>query len=122
MASSTLLTNFLESFSHVDIVEFVHPFSDKELGLSKALKINVFDTPGFADADISNIRKNKLLIGTSLKYNIHLVIFLTANPRFDQNLQNMLNLVNDWTLGHVWSNLLVVKGRTMFDKDSVAAR
>ena len=40
---------------------------DKELGLTKPLKINVFDTPGFADADIGNIRKNKLLIGTSIR-------------------------------------------------------
>ena len=34
---------------------------DKELGLSKPTKINVFDTPGFADANIENVRKNKEL-------------------------------------------------------------
>ena len=37
---------------------------DEELGLSSSMKINVFDTPGFADADIDNIRKNKLLIAS----------------------------------------------------------
>jgi len=90
---------------------YFYPKLDNELGLTKSMKINVFDTPGFADADVNNIRKNKLLIGTSLKYNINLVIFLTSNPRFDQNLQNMLKLVNDWTLGRVWQNLLIVKAR-----------
>ena len=35
---------------------------DKELGLRKPLKVNIFDTPGFADVDIDNIRKNKILI------------------------------------------------------------
>ena len=28
---------------------------DKELGLRKPLKVNIFDTPGFADVDIDNI-------------------------------------------------------------------
>ena len=43
---------------------------DKELGLSKPQRINVYDTPGFDDSDKSQLEKNKLLISTTLKYDI----------------------------------------------------
>ena len=58
---------------------------DKELGLTKSLSINVFDTPGFSDANIENIRKNKLLIASAIKHQIHMIIFLVG-PRFDANM------------------------------------
>ena len=51
------------------------------------MDINIFDTPGFADADINNVRKNKLLIASSLKNDIHMVIFLTAGARLDADNQ-----------------------------------
>ena len=62
---------------------------DNELNFHNPLKINVFDTPGFADADLNNLRKNKLLIGTSLKMNIHLVLFVQAlilNPKLNSKV------------------------------------
>jgi len=95
---------------------------DKELGLTKSLKINVFDTPGFADANIENVRKNKLLIASSLKNDIHMVIFLTSGPRLDADNQLALQMLNEWTAGKIWPNLLIVKGRTSFDTDDIAAR
>ena len=54
---------------------------DRELGLDKSVTINVFDTPGFADANIDNIRKNKLLIASSLKNDIDMVIYLLPTDR-----------------------------------------
>ena len=80
------------------------------VGLSEPMKINVFDTPGFADAEITNIRKNKLLIASSLKNNIDMIIFLSPNPRFDQNNQLSLEMLNEWTSGKMWDNLIIDKG------------
>ena len=48
-------------------------YYDKELGLDRPVTVNVFDTPGFADADIQKIKKNKLLIASSLKNDIDMV-------------------------------------------------
>ena len=49
---------------------------DELLGLEEPMKINVFDTPGFLDANINNIEKNKLLIATTLKFDIDVVLFI----------------------------------------------
>jgi len=86
------------------------------------MKINVFDTPGFSDTSIDNIRKNKLLIASSLKNNIHMIIFVSPNPRFDNNNQLSLQMINEWTAGKMWKNLVIVKARTTFDEDSVKER
>ena len=83
------------------------------------MKINIFDTPGFADSDIDQLRKNKLLIATSLRKDIHVVIFLTSNPRFDEAQQKLFQTLNDWTNGQIWSNVLYIKGRQLFDEESV---
>ena len=60
---------------------------DEELGLSESIKINVYDTPGFDDANIENIQKNKLLIATTLKYDIDVIIYITTDARFKETNQ-----------------------------------
>merc|ERR1712130_11740 len=94
---------------------------DKELGLTKSLSINVFDTPGFSDANIENIRKNKLLISSAIKHQIHMIIYLVG-PRFDANIQLSLQMLNEWIAGHMWRNLVVLKGRTSFEPSAVDTR
>jgi len=97
-------------------------YYDKELGLSEPLKVNVFDTPGFADSDPENIKKNKLLIASAIKNDIHMIIFLTSNARFDAGNQDALEMLNEWTAGKMWNNILIVKGRFSFDERSVNDR
>ena len=72
-------------------------------------QVNVFDTPGFADSDPENIKKNKLLIASAITNDIHMIIFLTSNARFDAGNQDALEMLNEWTAGKMWNNLLVVK-------------
>ena len=72
-------------------------------------KVNVFDTPGFADSDPENIKKNKLLIASAIKNDIHMIIFLTSNARFDAGNQDALEMLNEWTAGKMWNNILIVK-------------
>ena len=86
------------------------------------MKINVFDTPGFSDAEITNIRKNKLLIASSLKNNIDMIVFISPNPRFDQNNQLSLEMLNEWTSGKMWNNLIIAKARTEFLTETVNSR
>ena len=57
---------------------------DRELGLSKSLSINVFDTPGFADSNIDNVRKNKLLIASAIKNDIHMIDLGLDISKFSQ--------------------------------------
>ena len=86
------------------------------------IKINVFDTPGFADSNVEQIRQNKLLIASSLRKDIHAVIFLTANDRFEATSQTTFETLNEWTNGQIWNNLIYIKGRTLFDEQSVSNR
>ena len=95
---------------------------DADLGLNSSIKINVFDTPGFSDTNVDNIRKNKFLIASSLKNNIHMIIFVSPNPRFDNNNQLSLQMINEWTSGKMWKNLLITKARTTFDRESIRQR
>jgi len=95
---------------------------DRELGLEKSIKINVFDTPGFMDSNIDNVRKNKLLIATAIKKEIDMLIIMTSNGRFDESVQNTLRMLNDWTAGGLWGNTVLTMGRFSFQPDQVADR
>merc|ERR1711962_1028633 len=79
------------------------------------VKIRIFDTPGFGDADPDNIYKNKLLIANLLKEEVHAVIHLIQN-RFDEANQQILNTMNEWSSGQLWDNLMVVMGRANLDE------
>merc|ERR1712136_278624 len=97
-------------------------YYDKELGLSEPKKVNVFDPPGFAAFNPDNIKKNKLLIASAIKNDIHMIIFLISGSRFDAGNQDALEMLNEWTAGKMWNNLLVVKGRFSFDERAVNNR
>jgi hypothetical protein len=51
---------------------------------------------------------------SSLKNDIHMIIFLTT-LRFDAGVQLSMKMLNEWTAGKMWENIVVVKGRTLFD-------
>ena len=38
-----------------------------------------------------------------------MIIFLTSNARFDADNQDALEMLNEWTAGKMWNNLLIVK-------------
>ena len=38
-----------------------------------------------------------------------MIIFLTSNARFDAGNQDALEMLNEWTAGKMWNNLLIVK-------------
>ena len=79
--------------------------------------VNFYDTPGFADSDPCQIEKNKERIVAALKNPIHAFIFLTdhLNSRIDANQQELFNMLNEWTMGHIWNNLIVGYPRMTFD-------
>ena len=62
-------------------------YYDNDIGLSESIDINVFDTPGFDDANVANIEKNKVLIANSLQEDIHMVIYLSSLSRIDAKQQ-----------------------------------
>jgi len=95
---------------------------DSDLGLSESIKINVFDTPGLKDSNVTNVRKNKLLIATALQQKIDMVIILTVTPRFDDDIQSTLRMLNDWTGGSIWGNMVHILGRFSFNEEDVANR
>merc|ERR1712227_1002509 len=95
---------------------------DRELGLKESIKINVFDTPGFMDTNIDNLRKNKLLIATAIKKEIDMLVIMTSTGRFDESVQNTLRLLNDWTAGGLWENTVLTWGQFSFDPERVADR
>ena len=98
---------------------------DDELGLDEPMKVNVFDTPGFSDAQLGNLQKNKLLIATALKYNIHMVVFVSPNRLTHGSFrltQDSLEKLNEWTTGQMWDNLILAKSRTLFDEDNIDDR
>ena len=43
-----------------------------------------------------------------------MIIFLTT-LRFDAGVQLSMKMLNEWTAGKMWENIVVVKGRTLFD-------
>ena len=64
-------------------------YYDSEMGLpdGDSIDINVFDTPGFDDANVFNIERNKVLIANSLQEDIHMVIYLSSSQRIDAKQQ-----------------------------------
>ena len=51
-----------------------------------------------------------------------MIIFLSPGPRLDADNQLSLEMLNEWTAGKMWSNLVVVKGRTSFGESEANAR
>lgn len=80
------------------------------------MMINFYDTPGFADSDPCQIEKNKERIAATLDKPIHAFIFLTDhdNSRINANQQILFKMLNEWTMGHIWNNLIVGYPRMTF--------
>lgn len=94
---------------------------DEILGINKQ-KVTIFDTPGFGDTDINNIEKNKLLIASSIQREVTAVIYLLKGSRFSSVNQASLKTLNDWTMGHLWKNLIIMYGRQRFDLQKLKSR
>ena len=65
------------------------------------MHINVFDTPGFFDSDECRNNENKKQIASQIGNKIDMfAYFMTAyNKRMDSNIQNVLTILQDWTMG-----------------------
>jgi GTP-binding protein EngB required for normal cell division len=80
------------------------------------MKMNLFDTPGFGDSDTCQIEANKRRIANQFSKEIDGFIFLInhKNPRFNQNLQKIYKMLNEWTMGTIWQNIIFVYPRVTF--------
>jgi energy-coupling factor transporter ATP-binding protein EcfA2 len=80
------------------------------------MKMNVFDTPGFGDSDSCQLEENKRRIANEFSKEIDAFIFLLKheNPRFDQTMQKTLQMLNEWTMGTIWQNMIFVYPRVQF--------
>ena len=65
------------------------------------MPINVFDTPGFLDSDECRNNENKKQIASQIGNKIDMfAYFMTAyNKRMDSNIQNILTILQEWTMG-----------------------
>ena len=74
------------------------------------MRINVFDTPGFYDTDICQTRMNKMEIARQIDNEIDVFVYLmdSFNTKIDENIQNIFYQLNEWTMGQIWNNLLIV--------------
>ena len=86
----------------------------------KPFLMNLFDTPGFANNDLCQIEKNKERIAATLSEPIHAFIFLAdhLNSRTDENQQKLFTMLNEWTMGHIWSNFILAFPRMTFDRQN----
>ena len=78
--------------------------------------MNFYDTPGFADSDPCQIEKNKERIASTMDKPIDAFIFLTHhdNSRINANQQMLFKMLNEWTMGHIWNNLIIGYPRMTF--------
>jgi hypothetical protein len=80
------------------------------------MPINLYDTPGFADSNKCQIEANKKRIVEKFDKPIDVFGYLLdpVNPRIDANLQLIFENLNEWTMGNIWSNLVIIYGRADF--------
>ena len=77
------------------------------------MPINVYDTPGFDDSDKCQKAENQKLIASHITTPVDVfAYFLNADEdRLDQTIQNHFRLLQEWTFGNIWKNLLIVYNR-----------
>ena len=65
------------------------------------MPINVFDTPGFFDSDVCRNKENKKQIASQIGNKIDMFAFFMPadNKRIDENMQNVLTILQEWTMG-----------------------
>ena len=88
------------------------------------MPINVFDTPGFDDSDKCQKAENQKLIASHITTPVDVfAYFLNADEdRLDQTIQNHFRLLQEWTYGNIWNNLLIVYNRVDRSKNKQANR
>ena len=61
----------------------------------------------------------KPYVAATLDKPIHAFIFLTdhSNARINANQQMLFKMLNEWTMGHIWNNLIVGYPRMTFSHD-----
>ena len=74
------------------------------------MPINVYDTPGFFDSDECQNDNNKKKIASQIgdKIDVFAYFLDSNNARMDSTIQKIFQRLNDWTMGNIWSNLLIV--------------
>ena len=84
------------------------------------MPINVIDTPGFDDTNECKKEENHKLIASHIKTPIDVfAYFLNADDkRLDQTIQNHFKLLQEWTYGKIWNNLVIVYNRVNRSRDS----
>ena len=82
----------------------------------RPMKMNLFDTPGFGDSDSCQIEANKQRIANAISKKIDVFAFLVKhdNPRFDATTQKTFRMLNEWTMGTIWQNFVIVYSRVEF--------
>ena len=77
------------------------------------MPINVYDTPGFFDSNDCQIDNNKRQIASQIGNKIDVFAYFmdSHNARINANIQKIFNRLNDWTMGKIWRNLVIVYPR-----------
>jgi GTPase SAR1 family protein len=88
------------------------------------MKMNIFDTPGFGDSDTCQIEANKQRIANEISKKIDVFAYLVKhdNPRFDASTQKTFRMLNEWTMGTIWNNFVIIYSRVAFDEYSRDSR
>ena len=81
-------------------------------GISE-MPINIFDTPGFFDTNECQMDNNKRQIASQIGNKIDVFAYFmdSDNHRIDSNIQKIFQRLNDWTMGKIWRNLVIVYPR-----------
>lgn len=77
------------------------------------MPINVFDTPGFFDSDDCQMDNNKRQIASQIGQKIDVFAYFmdSNNARINSNIQKIFERLNEWTMGNIWRNLVIVYPR-----------
>ena len=78
------------------------------------MPINIFDTPGFFDTNECQMDNNKRQIASQIGNKIDVFAYFmdSNNARIDSNIQKIFQRLNDWTMGKIWRNLVIVYPRS----------
>ena len=77
---------------------------------------------GFHDTDSCMIVKNKQTIARELEKPINTFIYLIKSDKFPSKTQAIFELLNDWTMGNIWDNLIIGFSHAEFTETKVEKR
>ena len=95
---------------------------DRQLEIEN-FPINVIDTPGFADDNEDDRRKNAQKISQALDVGVNAFLYVTKDIEFkvSANVQKNFDFLHRWTRGAIWSNLLILI-RQNYSNEKIQAR